>query len=261
MLTAGRGRLAAVLLLGLTVSGLAAQEVLEEIVETTYPVEARSKFTLSNQDGSIRIYGADTDQMRLQAIKKAYSKDRLGKIQVDVAVKPGLVTVRTTYPPTPRWGLSDRSGTVDYVIVLPWQCDVEEVRLANGEMLIEGMRGREVHAQLGSGRMFSHNCFTDLDLSLGTGGLDVAYDWWEPQPIRLDSRVKEGNTRVFVPGEAQCRLEAETADGNIISDFTAKEDRKPGGQNRLDCTIGTDPNANITITAVKGSIRIKEANL
>ena len=41
---------------------ISAQEVLEEIVEQTYPVDKAAKFTLQNADGSVRIYGADTAQ-------------------------------------------------------------------------------------------------------------------------------------------------------------------------------------------------------
>src|SRR5262249_39834870 len=93
-------------------------EVMEEIIEKNYPLDPTAKFTLENDDGSVRIYGAEIAEMKLQAIKRAYSKERLDKIDVNVVVRPGEVSVRTGYPPKPKWGLFDRSGTVDYVIVL-----------------------------------------------------------------------------------------------------------------------------------------------
>ena len=64
-----------------------ATEVLEEIIERDYQIDPASKFTLQNGDGSVRIYGADIGEMKLQAIKKAYTKERLSRIDVDVAVE------------------------------------------------------------------------------------------------------------------------------------------------------------------------------
>src|SRR3954470_12615881 len=237
------GRLSLLILLvcGFAVSALAGNEVLEEIIERDYPIERTAKFTLKNEDGSVRIYGADISEMKLQAIKKAYTKDRLGKIEVKVAVQPGAVNIDTSYPDKNKWGWSDRSGTFDYVIILPWFCDVEKVDLNNGELLIEGMRGDEVHAHLGTGRMFGHNCFTDMHLSLGTGGLDVAYDWWETHSIGLDTNVSDGGTRVFIPGEAQFRVHAQTAKGQVMTDFAQREDRAEDSLTRLDLTVGTMP--------------------
>jgi hypothetical protein len=251
------------LLLLMLVSGfaqavVAGDEVLEEIVEQKYPLDPNAKFTLTNGDGSVRIYGADRPEMKLQAIKKAYTKDRLEKIDVSVAVQPGNVLINTKYPPKPKWGLSDRSGTVDYVIVLPWNCDVQQVDLGNGELLIEGMRGNEVHARLGNGRLFGHNCFTNLHLSIGSGGIDVAYDWWENHTIALDTTIREGNARVFIPSDAQFRLHAETANGHIFNDFSSKEDRIPGDRVKIDLSVGTEPNADLKLRALDGSINIKE---
>ena len=173
-------------------------------------------------------------------------------------MQPGNVLINTKYPPKPKWGLSDRSGTVDYVIVLPWNCDLQEVELGNGELLIEGMRGNEVHARLGSGRLFGYNCFTDLYLSIGSGGLDVVYDWWESHTIGLDTTIREGNARVFIPSDAQFRLHAETANGHISNDFSSKEDRMSGEPVKIDLSVGTDPNADLKVRALDGSINIKE---
>jgi len=242
-------------------SVLQGAEILEEIIQRDYPIDPTAKFSLKNADGVVLIYGADIKEMKVQAIKKAYIKDRLSEIKVDISVKPDAVTITTGYPPKPTWGLRDRSGTVDYVIVLPWFCDLQDVELGTGEMLIEGMRGNEVHAQLGNGRMFGHNCFTDLHLSLGSGGLDVGYDWWETHSIGLDAKVDDGNTRLFIPSDAQFQLRAETLNGHIFSDFTNKEDRHPGGQTKLELSVGTAPNAEMKIEAADGSLKIMETNL
>jgi hypothetical protein len=238
-----------------------AEEVVEEIIEQNYPMDPTATFTLHNEDGSVQIYGADITMMKLQAIKKAYSKDRLSRINVNVAVQPGAVRVETAYPPKPKWGLSDRSGTVDYVIILPWHCQVQGVELVNGEIVIEGMRGNEVRARLNNGRLFGNNCFTDLHLSIGSGVVGVGYDWWEAHPIALETAITSGNTWLSIPSEARFRLHAETVNGHVFSDFGGPANRSRNGQTRLDLLIGDgDANAEMKVLARDGSIQIKEYN-
>jgi hypothetical protein len=197
--------------------------------------------------------------MKLRAIKRAYSQERLNKIDVNVAVRPGEISVKTGYPPKPKWGLFDRSGTVDYVIVLPWRCQVQQVELGNGDVLIEGMRGNEVHAQVNNGRLFGRNCFTDLHASIGNGEVDVAYEWWETHHIGLETNVAAGSTFISIPRDAQFRLLAATANGNIFSDFSSLEDQMQRGPSKVNLLVGNVPNADMQIRAVDGSIKIKES--
>jgi hypothetical protein len=236
-----------------------ATEIIEETIEQNYPVSPTAKFSLCNDDGSVRIYGADISEMKLEATKKAYSRERLNKINVGVSIKADEIKIDTSYPEKRKWGLADRSGTVDYVIVLPWRCDIEQLELANGEMLIDGMRGAYAHAHLGNGRFFGHNCFTDLRAAVEHGALDVAYEWWEPHSFSLGAEVNEGNARVVIPSEAQFRIHAESADGHVFSDF-GKDDRVPVLQDKIDFAVGAAPRVNINMRAVDGSIRIMEAN-
>jgi hypothetical protein len=250
--------LIAILFLG-PAATLPAAEVLEEIFERDYAINPNSKFTLQNQDGSVRIYGADTSEMKLMAIKKAYTKERLSKIDVDVAVQEGVVAIKTGFPPKSKWGFFDRSGTVDYIIVLPWFCDVQRVDLANGELLIDGMRGNEVHAHLNNGRLYGHNCFTDLHLSIGTGGVDVSYDWWETHELALDTSIAEGTARLLIPGDAEFRIHADAPNGRIFTDFTSDDVEREGRRTTLELSIGSTPNADMKVQALDGNIDLKEA--
>src|SRR5437867_11759773 len=109
--------------------------------------------------------------MRVRAIKRAYRRSRLTQITIDVSTKPGSVSIATKFPPKPKWGLFDRSGTVDYTIVVPADVDISELHLAAGEIFLDGMRGRTTRARLGEGRMYARNCFTNLDLAIRRGNL------------------------------------------------------------------------------------------
>src|ERR1051326_88591 len=114
-------------------------EPLEEVVEQKYSVDADVTLSVQNIDGSIRVYAADTPQIRIQAIKKAYNTERLQGIVGDVKASQSGVAITTGFPPRKN-ALSDRSGTVDYIIVVPQTARITDLKLTNGEILVEGLR-------------------------------------------------------------------------------------------------------------------------
>lgn len=233
---------------------------LEDVFEHNYPVAPNATFSIRNVDGSIRIYGADTAEIKVQAIKKAYSAERLNKIAVDVSAQPGAVSIDTHSPPKPKWGLFDRSGTVDYVIILPWFCKIAQLELANGEVVVEGMRGDNVNASLVNGRLYGHNCFTDLHLAVTNGAIDVVYDWWEEHRFSVDAEITNGNARAFIPGDASFHLLASSVNGHVASEFVEKQDRQRTGVRRIDLMVGGSSETEVKINAINGGIRITEVN-
>src|SRR5947208_6123381 len=96
---------------------------------------------------------------------------RLKEIAIDVSVQSATVSINTKFPPKPRWALFDRSGTVDYTIVVPATASISQLHLVAGEVLVNGMHGPSVRAWLGDGRMIAHNCFTKIDLVMQRGSL------------------------------------------------------------------------------------------
>jgi hypothetical protein len=236
------------------------ERLLEQSFEQTIQVEPTVHFSLKNTDGSIRLYGAGTREIKIQAIKKAYGQQRLEKISVNVTAQPGSVSIDTVYPPKPRLGLADRSGTVDYIIVLPESATVSRLDLANGEVLVEGMRGSKVNASLLNGRMFNHNCFGEHHLLVANGGLDIVFDWWETQKFSVDARIVNGNLRALIPSEATFHLDAAAEDGQVACDFREEEERHRDLAQKIDTTIGAGAQTDFKLRATHGSIRVIEAN-
>ena len=199
--------------------GSAGHRILEETIEQIYTIEPTANVTVINADGAVFVYGSNTNEMRVQAIKRAYTRERLKQIAVDVSIQPGSVSINTKFRPKPKWSLSDRSGTVDYTIVIPATANLARLELGAGEVLVDGMRGQNAHAHLGSGRMFAHNCFGNVALRLDRGTLTLAYDWWEPGKLSIKANVERGNAWAFLPIDVVCHLVAETGSGKIGNDF------------------------------------------
>lgn len=251
-----------VLLLSLAGCGSDSDRVLEETFERLYTVQPTADISVQNRDGAVLVYGANTNEMQVHATKKAYSRTRLKEIAIDVSVRPHSVSINVKLPPKPRLALFDRSGTVDCTIVVPATANISLLRLNAGEVFVDGMHGRSVHARLGDGRMFAHNCFSDTDLVLRRGNLTISYDWWEHGPFSVWANIAQGDAWAFLPGDATFHLAAETAYGRIDNDFDDLPVARSAfaGPAKIDMLVHGGGKAGFKMRTASGDIKIMEAN-
>jgi len=248
--------------LSLAGCGSESKPLLEETFERLYTVQPNADISIQNHDGAVLVYGGNTNELQVHATKKAYRRMRLKKIAIDVSVQSTTVSIDTKYPPKPRWALFDRSGTVDYTIVVPATASIAQLRLVAGEVLVDGMRGPSVHAWLCDGRMLSHNCFTKIDLALQRGNLSFSYDWWEHATFSVHANIAQGNAWAFLPSASAFHLVAETAHGKISNDFDnlAVERTAASAAAKIDMLVNGGGQAAIKMRAADGDIKIVEAN-
>ncbi len=234
--------------------------LVEQTIEKNFTVNPTARLTIRNGDGAVRLYGAKTTEVKIQAIKRAYGADRLDKIMVNATGQADSVDIDTTYPPRPKLSWSDRSGTVDYTIVVPETCTVSRLELTNGEVLIEGMRDAAVSAKLVNGRMLDHNGFGKHDLFVANGALDVTFDWWERRKFSVGAKIVNGNLRAFMPGESSFHLVASATSGNIANDFGDREKSSDTKVRKIDMYVGEAALPSIELQATEGNIGVIEAN-
>ena len=98
-----------------------ADKTPERVVEETHHLSPTGSLRIKNVDGSIRFYGSSVPDVQIKMTKKAYSVERLQAISMQVSSHPDSLSIETIFPPTEKWSLRDRSGVVDYVIVMPEQ--------------------------------------------------------------------------------------------------------------------------------------------
>jgi hypothetical protein len=242
--------------------GSPTERTLEETFERLYTIEPNVNVTIHNGDGAVLVYGSNINEMQVHAVKKAYSRMRLTQIATDVSVKPGSVSITTKFPPKPKWALFDRSGTVDYTIVVPATATISELNLDAGEILLDGMRGPTTRARLGEGRIFTRNCFSKLDLAVRRGNVIVSFDWWEESTFSVEASIVQGNVSAYIPDDAAFHLLATATRGKIASDFngiTIAEPSSAAGM-KIDTLVDSGGEATIKIGVAEGNIQIVEAN-
>src|SRR5256886_16389431 len=173
----------------LVASSVPAGEVLEDVVERRFPLDPSGTFSLRAIDGTVEIYGTDSREVKIVAVKKAFSPERLNAIAIRVDARQDVVNIETTPPPAARHHFLDRSGTVEYIINIPQTARIARVELPNGKLVIDGMRGASIAANLGSGQLVTHNCFCDQTIHVNQGGLNVFLEWIEETPVPDEAEI------------------------------------------------------------------------
>src|SRR5437868_286119 len=239
-------------------NSIGAGEVLEDVVERRFPLDPSGTFSLRAIDGTVEIFGTDSREVTIVATKKAFSVERLNAIAIRVDARPDAVNIETKQPPAPRHRFSDRSGTVEYTINIPQTARITRVELPNGELVIDGMRGASIAANLGRGQLAIHNCFCDQTIHVNQGGLNVFFDWLEERPIAIEAVIEDGNILAHIPTDATFQLRALAKQGHVSSDFSPMESHKRGDASEINEVIGDAPATTLSLRANEGNIHISE---
>jgi hypothetical protein len=250
-----------ILALSLAGCGSGNDRLLEESFEQLYTVEPNANITIQNGDGAVSVYGSNVNEMRVHAVKRAYQRARLKQIAIDVSTRPGSISITTKFPPRSKWGLFDRSGTVDYTVTIPATANIAGLELDAGEILVDGMRGAATRARLGEGRMFARNCFTNLDLAIWRGNLILSYDWWEKSTFPAQASLAQGNAWAYLPVGGAFHLLAKAVHGEIFNDFESRavaESAAARGM-KVDALVNGGGEATIELRVTEGDIKIVEA--
>ena len=240
----------------LLAGSMPAGEVLEDVVEKTFPLDPSGTLSLRAIDGIVEIFGTDSREVTISATKKAFSLERLNAIAIRIDARSDAINIETTSPPEPRHHFMDRSGTVEYSINLPQTARIARVELPNGELVINGMRGGSITANLGRGQLVTQNCFCDQTIRVEQGTLNVFFDWSEKRPISIDAAIADGNALARIPSTASFQLHAVAKEGNVWSDFA--QSRKQGDASEINEVIGDAPATKLNFRADDGNIHISE---
>lgn len=232
--------------------------VVEDTVDETYSLGAEPTISIANKDGSIRVYAANVTEVHLHAVKRAYSSERLESIRVDAKAEGSSLTIDTRYPAQPA-GLSfaDRSGTVEYTLVVPMTARIARCDLNAGELLIEGLQGGSAKAHLVNGWLAVHNCFVDADASIVNGKLDIAYDWWQSaKSFTVNAQSVNAGVRALIPPDGAVAINAEAQSGRVANNFS---DEVPGQIVRSISTVIGAGDAQLNLRSTAGDIRIDKS--
>lgn len=185
----------------------------------TYTLAPDGRVELDNINGAVHISTWDQNVVKVDAVKSADNKDRMGEARIEVDSDNEHVSIRTKYRDhdnTFTWGSHNNPPSVEYTLTVPRTARLDEIKLINGSLDITGVTG-EVRASCINGRLEAHNLSGRAELSTINGRLDARFDQLPGSSVELKS--VNGPVELTIPSDSKAEIEASTVSGGIENDF------------------------------------------
>jgi DUF4097 and DUF4098 domain-containing protein YvlB len=242
--------------------GTAARNELREEFHQSYPLSAQGRVTLKNISGAVRITAWDRAEVRVDAVKRATTRERLDEAKIVVDASADSVNIETRYPQNEqRFNSDDKRGhrshaSVDYVLSVPRNARLESIELISGKLDIENVTGG-VKASCISGRFTARNLSGDARLSNVSGSLEATFDRLDDASNVTLSNVS-GQLVVVIPSDTNGTIKANTLSGHIDNNFGLPVRRGEYVGNDLSGQLGRG-GARLRLNNVSGQIKIQRA--
>src|SRR6195256_1296707 len=137
-------------LLSLTLGAHASDHrgALSEEFHQTYALTADGRVELDNINGAVHISSWDRNEVKVDAVKYADTKERLDEARIEVDSGKDYLSIRTKYRDhnlTFDWGSHNNPAGVEYTVTVPHAVRLDEIKLINGSLDVTGVSG-EVRA-------------------------------------------------------------------------------------------------------------------
>ena len=257
------GTICAVLALALGVhasdhGALDHRGALTEEFHQTYALTPDGRVELENINGDVHISTWDQNQVKVDAIKYADSKDRLEEAKIEIDAQNDALSIRTKYPHHDQswnWGSHNNPATVEYTLTVPRTARLDEIKLINGALDVAGVIG-EVRASCINGRLEARNLAGEARLSTVNGHLDARFDQLSGRPLELNS--VNGSVDLTIPSDSNAEVEANTVSGRIDNDFGLHVNRHNFVGHDLRGELGSG-GTRIRLQNVNGKVEIHHA--
>jgi DUF4097 and DUF4098 domain-containing protein YvlB len=236
-------------------------EELREEFHQNYPLSLTGRVSLENLNGDVQIKVWDRAAVQVDAVKKAYRKDRLTDAQIEVNSTEENIRIKTEYPDEPQnfrsgQGRYDNPATVDYTLTVPRKAVLESIELVNGSCDIEGVEGN-VKASSINGRLNARGLLGEARLSTINGPLNANFNQLDAsKAISLGS--VNGSVTIVIPSNSNASIKAGTVHGDISNDFALKVKHGEYVGHSMDGQIGTG-GPRIKLGNVNGGIKLSHA--
>ena len=236
-------------------------EELREEFHQTYNLTPTGRVSLENINGGVQIKVWDRAAVQVDAVKRAYRKERLNEAQIQVNATEENIRIKTEYPDERQNFRSDEGrynnpASVEYTLTVPRKAVLESVELVNGAIDIDGVEGN-VKASSINGKVAARGLMGEAKLSTINGQLQATFMRLdESKPISLNS--VNGNVDLIIPSNANASIRAGTVHGGITSDFGLKVKHGEYVGHSMTGQIGTG-GPRIKLGNVNGGIQVNHA--
>jgi Putative adhesin len=213
------GTICALFVLALGAHASDHRGALSEEFHQTYQLPPDGRVELDNINGPVHISAWDRNEVKVDAIKSANTKERLEEAKIEIDSGSDYVSIRTRYPShdqTWNWGSHNNPASVEYTLTVPRGARLDEIKLINGSLDVTGVNG-DVRASCINGRLEARNLAGRSHLSTINGHLEAGFDQLAGSTVELNS--VNGSVDLTIPSDSKAMIEASTISGRIDNDF------------------------------------------
>jgi hypothetical protein len=187
-----------------------------EVRNVPVRLAGRSIAVDGRQNGGVRVFGWDRDQVQVTARMQAQdrtdagARELLSRVRI-VADERG---VRAEGPSTDRY---DGGWSVSYYVNVPRRFDLE-LEAHNGGLSVAGVAGKLV-LDTHNGSVALVDVGGDVRAHTQNGSLNVQLTGTQWDGTGLDAETQNGSVRLAVPTQYAAQLETGTVNGSIRTDI------------------------------------------
>ena len=257
-LGAALGTLCALLTFAVAAHAADHRGALTEEFHQTYAITADGRVELDNINGDVHISSWDRNEVKVDAVKYADTKERLDAAKIEIDSGKDYLSIRTKYPDhnnTWNWGSHNNPAGVEYTLTVPRTARLDEIKLINGALDVSGVSG-EVRASCINGRLQAQDLSGRAKLDTVNGRLEAKFKGLTKESVELNS--VNGSVDLTIPSDSNAEVEANTVSGRISNDFGLNVNRHQMVGQSLRGELGNG-GARIKLNNVNGRIEIHHA--
>ena len=243
--------------LAVSIANLKAAEEIRQDFNLVVPLTADGRLSLDNVNGKIEINPGSSNAVVITGVKRGTDRSQLEAVRTDIDSKSDHVIVHTRIPKK-KFGWKD-DVKVDYTVQVPEGVRLDKISSVNGKIVISGMGG-DITASAVNGTVQVNDARRNLKLSTVNGTIAASIkETRAGQSVSLDT--VNGKIAVTLPAEPNARVNGQTLNGSISSDYPGFVVKKefPVGKH-LNGSVG-DGGCNLKVNTVNGAVAIKAAEI
>jgi DUF4097 and DUF4098 domain-containing protein YvlB len=230
-----------------------------ERFEQTYPFNSNGKISISNINGSVTIEAWDKNEIKLEWVKTADSKERLADVQVKIDARQDVFNIETDYGSwknnnNGNWNRNSGKLNVNYRLMVPKAAILNEIETVNGSVDVSNMTNVTKVSAV-NGQVRAKNLRGSAELSTVNGTTEADFESLQ-SGSKISLSTVNGSVNLIIPSDVNATLKADTVNGRIENDFGLPIRKGKYVGRDMYGKIGTG-DVRINLNSVNGGLSVK----
>lgn len=227
-----------------------------EKFEQSYPISANGTVKVANINGLIVVEAWDRNEVRLEVVKTADTKEDLASVDLKIDSRPDLFSVEADYGQW-KWGENRKnrgnSVSIEFKLSVPRTANLNEIETVNGSVTVSNfVNSTKISAV--NGNVIASNLRGNALLSTVNGEVKADFDRIE-QGTRVNLSTVNGKVNLLLPSDSNATVKADSLNGNITNGFGLPVRKGEYVGRDLYGKIGTGE-AQVRLNTVNGELNI-----